>query len=134
METPSRDLLLTGCRLLLVEDNRDVAEMTAIALEAFGADVRCAFSGSEALAEAGREAVDVAVLDLGLPDIRGPELARELRARRAAARIIALTGFDEPASVADSFDAFLQKPISAGALARAIAEAAGRPPQPGAGT
>ncbi len=130
---PSSDARLAGMRLLLVEDNRDVAEMTAFALETYGAEVLCAFDGAQALAHVEAGPVDCAVLDLGLPDMRGVELAERLRAGNAAGRIVALSGFESADDDADQqpFDVYLQKPVSASALVDAVtaanSDAAGDP-------
>jgi signal transduction histidine kinase/ActR/RegA family two-component response regulator len=126
-------------RILLVDDNRDAAETTASLLTGLGHTVRVAHDGAAALATAARFVPDVAILDIGLPDMDGYTLAAALRARvdadargRAdtgaqarALRLIALTGYGQKADVqragAAGFDVHLTKPASLADLQRALA-------------
>jgi CheY-like chemotaxis protein len=84
-----------GLQVLLVEDHEDTANTTAQLLRMKGHEVRVASSGTRAL-EVARESVpEVVVLDIGLPDIDGYELARILRDGPPRARkplVIAVTG------------------------------------------
>jgi CheY-like chemotaxis protein len=85
-------------RVLFVEDD-DVAREGYIAfLSRCGYDLTAATTGHEALTLASGSVPDVIVLDLGLPDIDGWEVARRLKAndRTSAVPIIALTGSDLP--------------------------------------
>jgi signal transduction histidine kinase/ActR/RegA family two-component response regulator len=113
-------------RVLVVEDNPDVAATTAEALDLFGYAVRV-----EADADAGLRAClesppDVALLDIGLPGRNGHDLAREIRARlpRAAIKLIAVTGYGQPEdrarSVEAGFDAHLVKPVELDELRETI--------------
>ena len=70
-------------RLLLVEDEPAIADTVAYALRGDGHEVVHALLGREALALAAREAFDLAILDVGLPDIDGFALCRDLRRDRA---------------------------------------------------
>ena len=72
-------------RILLVEDEAAIADAVAYALRAEGMEVVHCLTGGEALREARRTDTgpfDLAVLDVGLPDIGGFALCRELRASR----------------------------------------------------
>jgi len=86
-----------GLRLLVVDDNVDAAEMLATLLEMNGYTVSVEFDGASGLATALREQPAVALLDIGLPDIDGHELARRLRAQPATADmvLVALTGYGQ---------------------------------------
>ncbi|WP_036166898.1 ATP-binding protein [Massilia sp. 9096] len=135
-------------RILLVDDNRDAAETTASLLASLGHSVRIAHDGAAALALAGDLAPDVAILDIGLPDMDGYALAAALRARTrmgvgvdadAAAqarglRLVALTGYGQKEDVqrarAAGFDLHLTKPASVDDLQRALASAASTEPAP----
>ncbi len=114
-------------RVLVVEDNDDVREMLTLALRLGGVDVRGAASSAAALAIVDEWDPTVAVLDIGLPDIDGFELARRLRAREQSRDIylIALTGYggDSYASEARAagFDAFFVKPVGVDALLDTVA-------------
>lgn len=105
------------CRVLVVDDYRDAARMLAQMLELFGHQTRTAHDGAEALAVAAEFRPRVVLLDLGLPDLDGREVARRLR-REAAARgqplsLIAQTGRslrDLPEGAVE-FDHYLVKPL-----------------------
>jgi DNA-binding response OmpR family regulator len=66
--------------VLLVEDERKLRELVRSYLERAGLTVLSTESGAEAISLAGRVAPDIVVLDLGLPDVPGETVARELRA------------------------------------------------------
>ena len=108
---------LAPARILVVDDNADAAEMLLMALETFGCEVRAAHSASAALAMAQEFAPEVALLDIGLPDLNGYELARRLRATEAGRhmRLIAATGWGQEKDRQRAFDAgfdhHLTKPI-----------------------
>ncbi len=102
--------------LLIVEDEPEIARLIAAALREFGFEVAVAGSGSEALRLAAQAAPELAIIDLGLPDVDGLDLLRELQQRHPCAVII-LTG---RASVADRVlglelgaDDYLVKPFDA---------------------
>ena len=83
------------CRVLVVDDSADGAAMLADSLESMGHDVRVAHDGRAALDAAAVFHPDVAVLDIGLPEMSGYELAahlRELPGGRAI-RFVAATGY-----------------------------------------
>jgi CheY-like chemotaxis protein len=85
-------------RVLVVDDYPDAAESACMLLGLLGHDCRAATCGVDALAEAARFEPDIAILDIGLPDLSGFELARELR-NRAAGRplyLAAVTGWGQP--------------------------------------
>jgi signal transduction histidine kinase/BarA-like signal transduction histidine kinase len=87
----------SGLRVLVVDDNVDAAEMLATLLEMNGYAVSVEFDGASALATALRERPAVALLDIGLPDMDGMELARRLRAQPQTtdAVLVALTGYGQ---------------------------------------
>ena len=66
-------------RILIVDDEPNIIATVAALLRARGYDVVSAGTGREALAAVGREALDLVVLDLGLPDIEGVEVCRQVR-------------------------------------------------------
>jgi len=104
-------------RILVVDDNADAAEMLLMALELFGCEVRTAHSATAALAVARDFAPEVALLDIGLPDLNGYELARRLRETEVGRRmrLIAATGWGQEKDRQRAFDAgfdhHLTKPI-----------------------
>ncbi len=115
-------------RVLLVDDNEDAAVTSAALLEGIGHQVRVAHSAAEALALGRQYAHDVAILDIGLPDMDGYALAAALRRDVAPMRLIALTGYgqrsDRERAARAGFDVHLTKPASADDLRRATMPAA----------
>jgi CheY-like chemotaxis protein len=114
-------------RLLLVDDNADALLMLASLLELEGYEVHTASDGRGALDAAERLQPDVVLLDIGLPDINGYEVARLLRAQPALRDIllVAVTGYGQAAdrrrSAAAGFDHHLVKPINFNELSPLLA-------------
>ncbi|MDB5893795.1 MAG: response regulator [Rhodoferax sp.] len=108
--------------ILVVDDNTDAAQMLALLVELLGHNVIVEQSSTKALARALQERPDVCLLDIGLPEMDGLELARHLRAEPALARtkLVAVTGYgrlnDREESYAAGFDHHFVKPISAAVL------------------
>src|SRR5688572_8078488 len=78
-ETPITAASPAGRRILLVDDNRDAADSLALLLGLEGHDVRVAYAGRPAIEVAHEFRPEIAVLDLGLPDLSGYDVARLLR-------------------------------------------------------
>jgi signal transduction histidine kinase len=118
-----------SCRILIVEDQPDAAEMLALLLTADSHEVHLAHDGHSALVEAARCHPDVMLIDIGLPGMSGYDLAERIRSDRALARVclIALTGYDRPQdrsrALSSGFDHHLVKPVDVDALTRLIAGA-----------
>jgi signal transduction histidine kinase/CheY-like chemotaxis protein len=114
-----------GC-VMVVDDNLDALEMVIEALKEGGIEAFGAASAREALDLALQIHPDIAVLDIGLPDMNGFELARALRSLPGGAllRLVALTGYgreqDKGAARAAGFDAFFAKPADIPALLDAL--------------
>ena len=110
-------------RILVVDDNEDAAQMLALYLETMGHQVLIEHSSRGALARARLEKPEVYILDIGLPDMDGNELARRLRAEQdtAHAFLIAVTGYgqehDRRKAMAAGFDQHLVKPVDVSKLA-----------------
>jgi PAS domain S-box-containing protein len=109
-------------KILVVDDNPDVAESLVMLLRMEGHEVKVAHSATEALAIARASQPQVVLLDLGLPDVTGLELAPQLREVPGLehATLIAVTGYgqdqDKEASRAAGFDHHLTKPVAPGTL------------------
>jgi CheY-like chemotaxis protein/two-component sensor histidine kinase len=112
--------------ILIVDDNADAADTLSMYLSTVGHRLRVAYEGHAALALSAQAAPDVLLLDIGLPDIDGYELAQRLRAQpqTAHATLIALTGYgqhsDRERSNAAGFDHHLTKPVDVPALLRLL--------------
>ena len=121
-----------GLRVLVVDDNRDAADLLATALRHVGDEVVVAYDGHAALEARATFEPEVALLDIGLPGMDGYELARRLRASAppSGLQIIALSGYaearDRERSKAAGFDEHLVKPINLQVLREMLASA--RPP------
>ena len=117
---PARPAPARALSILVVEDNDDAREALRVVLEQRGQRVRLARDGHEAIAQAGAQLPEVALIDIGLPDMDGYEVARTIRALPGGAgiRLIALTGFSArpERSAAAGFDAHLVKPVAPDAL------------------
>jgi DNA-binding response OmpR family regulator len=113
-------------RVLFVEDDRDTLDGYAAYLTHHGYEVLPAATGLEALKLAALLGPDVVVLDLGLPDIDGWEVARQLKAapNTKSVPIIALTGADLPhervSAMRAGCDRHLAKPCDPADLLDAI--------------
>jgi signal transduction histidine kinase len=116
----------SACTILIVEDNADARDMLRQVLAMQGHDVREAADGAEGVALAAQVKPDVAIIDIGLPDIDGYEVARRVRSQASRPiALIALTGYGQPADQrrarAAGFDLHLVKPITVERLDQAIA-------------
>jgi signal transduction histidine kinase/ActR/RegA family two-component response regulator len=122
-------------RVLVVDDNEDAAAGTAALLRQMGHTVEVAHSAAQALAAARLHAPEVAILDIGLPDMDGYALAAGLRSQAggAAMRLVALTGYGQQTDIERAsragFDLHLTKPASFDALLAALQAAPRADPQ-----
>ncbi|HXH84195.1 MAG TPA: response regulator [Candidatus Tectomicrobia bacterium] len=90
-------MALDGLRILLVEDAPDIREVFTVLLRVEGADVVATGSGREAADLVNRQDFDVVLSDLGLPDLPGDALIRQIRSSaRARVRVVVVTGYGEP--------------------------------------
>lgn len=118
-------------RVLVVEDNRDTAEMMNLMLTEWGQEVRLAHDGPSALEIAGEFRPDVVLLDIGLPKLHGYEVARRLRQEPWGRDImvIAVTGWGaerDRHSEASAIDHRLLKPIDPAVLRDLLAQSGAR--------
>jgi signal transduction histidine kinase/CheY-like chemotaxis protein len=113
---------LRKLRVLVVDDNVDAAQTLQLLLEAAGHQVSVAHSALAALEIAQATSPELCLLDIGLPDISGYDLARGLRAlpHTAHATLVAVTGYGrrEDREQADTagFDHYFVKPVDVDAL------------------
>jgi PAS domain S-box-containing protein len=107
----------TRYRVLVVDDNRDAADSLAMLLEMKGYGISVGYNGEDALRLARRSVTDAMILDIGMPDMTGYEVARRIRAERWGSNIylIAVTGWgqkeDKARAIASGFDYHLTKPV-----------------------
>ncbi|NIA56711.1 response regulator [Massilia sp. TW-1] len=114
--------------VLVVDDNDDGREMLAMALDAHGNLVYQAAGGASGIDIANSCRPDVAIVDIGLPDIDGYEVARRLRQSPATrgVRLVALTGYglakDQARAMEAGFDIHLVKPVDIDKLVSLLGE------------
>jgi signal transduction histidine kinase/CheY-like chemotaxis protein len=115
-----------SARVLVVDDNVDAANSLAQLLELEGHATEAVYGGREALRRAPTFAPDIVLLDIGLPEVDGYEVARRLRADGSTALLVALTGYGQAEDVRRAhragFDAHVTKPIAFAELARLLRE------------
>jgi two-component system CheB/CheR fusion protein len=105
-------------RVLVVEDNQDIRESSCELLAMAGFEVSAAATGFEALEKAPAFRPTAVLLDVGLPDLSGYDVARRLREKPqfASTLLIAVTGYDTPEahalSAAAGFDHHMSKPVN----------------------
>jgi signal transduction histidine kinase/CheY-like chemotaxis protein len=121
-----------GVRVLIVDDNLDVAELLSEALHMEGFETATAHDGQSAIARWREFLPHAGVLDVGLPDMDGYELARRLRDEHGTTpTLIAATGYGQPSdrqrASAAGFDCHLVKPVSVQDLVRALAGRGSKP-------
>jgi CheY-like chemotaxis protein len=122
-------------RLLIVEDNHELASLIVSAAQGRGHEARAAYTGEAALEALGPGSKwDAALVDLLLPDIRGSEVLAALRAHGIAT--IAVSGvykgdrFAQEATQVHGARAFFAKPFELNTVLDALEQAAGAPPAP----
>ena len=117
-------------RILVADDNPDAAESLAMTLRLMGHEVEVAHDGRQALAIAGIYHPELALLDIGMPELNGYELARQIRAESwgASLTLVAVTGWgqeeDRRRALEAGFDEHLTKPVDPARLTTLIESAA----------
>ena len=103
---------------MLIEDNRDFAEILSSMFEFLGNEVSIALNGTDGIEKAKKHIPDVIFCDIGLPGINGYEVVRKIREDDELKNIyvVALTGyagnFDAELAEKSGFDKHLAKPVS----------------------
>lgn len=118
---------LSGCRILVVDDNQDSAGILGMFLRRKGNDIRTAHDGLEAVEVAEAFHPEFVLLDIGLPKMNGYEVARRIRQQAWGGEVIlvALTGWgqdeDRHRSQEAGFNFHLVKPVALAALEELLA-------------
>ena len=116
------------CRILVVDDNLDAARSMELLLRTAGHEVSVAHTGPAALEAVVAQHPDVLLLDIGLPEMDGYEVARRIRERPSGRDIllIALTGWGQPEdrqrAVDAGFDHHLTKPVDHAVLRKLLTD------------
>jgi len=108
-------------RVLVVDDNADAADTLALLLTQVGCDVRAVYAGEAAVHEAEAFRPDIVFLDLGLPDVDGPQVCQRIRAQPWGSHmtLVALTGWGSQTHLV-GFDAHLVKPADPAAVVQQV--------------
>ncbi len=118
-------------KVLITDDNRDSADSLGLLLQSEGCNVVVTYFGAETMALAHLEKPDVVILDIGLPDVSGYDLARAVRAEPWGEKVLllAMTGWGQAEDIARTkaagFDRHFTKPIDFDVLLRSLREHAG---------
>ncbi len=124
-----REALVDGSRILVVDDNVDAAVSLSAVLTGLGHTVQTAYDAASAIAVLNTFRPQIALLDVGLPDMDGYELARRLRAssdaRSEVTHLVAVTGYglesDRRRSSEAGFDEHLVKPVDLAEVEKLLA-------------
>jgi len=127
--TSNHDTIGSPLRILVADDNGDAAKSLAILLEACGHQTWIAHDGKEALQLAGQCQPHMAFLDIGLPEMDGYALVKQLRESNCRDTIcVAITGYgqttDRERAIAAGFNEHLVKPVEFDILEKFIKQAA----------
>ena len=115
-------------RILIVDDNRDIAITLSMLLQQLGHQTRTAFDGGQAIATARSFSPQVVLLDIGLPKLNGYEVCRWIRAQEGLSKVvvIAQTGWGQEESRRKTceagFDYHLVKPLDPKALLEILSD------------
>lgn len=119
-------------RLLLVEDEKKVADFIARGLRAESFAVDVAYDGAAGWAKASNTEYDLIILDLMLPGMTGSELLKRLRAQKSKAAVLVLTARDATRDKVENFEAgaddYLTKPFAFAELLVRVRALLRRPP------
>lgn len=121
-----RATALSGCRILVVDDNKDSADSLELLLQLKGNDMRTAYDGLEAVEAAAAFLPELILLDIGLPKLNGYEVARRIRQEPWGHDmiIVALTGWghddDRRRSEAAGINFHVVKPVELAALEKLL--------------
>jgi signal transduction histidine kinase/ActR/RegA family two-component response regulator len=114
-------------KVVLVEDNHDLLDMTTELLEVAGCEVGAASDGAVGLELLLATAPDVAFIDIGLPTLDGYAIARQARERGVTSFLVAMTGYGQPddreRALAAGFDRHMTKPVTSEALKASLRDA-----------
>ncbi len=118
-------------RVLIVEDHVDAAESLTGLLELLGHEVRVEGNGADALDTLSSNDFEAVLIDIGLPDMDGYEVARRIRMLPGSRKklLVALTGYGQPEdqrrALSAGFDQHLVKPVNVERLQHILTESAG---------
>ena len=121
-----------GRRVVVIDDNHDAADTTAMVIEALGGECRVAYDGISGVREVLAHRPEIVLLDIGMPGLDGYETCSRIRRELGSGVfVVALTGFgreqDRDKALQFGFDAHLTKPADPKELARFLSDLPGDP-------
>lgn len=129
-KAPVHPEVSSAFKVLVVDDNQEAAQGLGKLLTLRGHDVTLAYGGTDALSAAKREEPNIILLDIGLPDMDGYEVARSLREDDTDSALIALTGYgqeeDKQRAKNAGFDYHLTKPVGLAEIEAVFARIEGK--------
>jgi PAS domain S-box-containing protein len=125
--TPAPEMPEVTRRIVVIDDNVDSADVTAMFVEALGAETRVAYDGETGLDLVLEFQPEFVLLDIGMPGMDGYETCRRIRAQLGSrVSVVAMTGWGQERDKADAraagFDAHLTKPVDPAMLKRLLSE------------
>ena len=113
------------CRVMVIDDNRDAANVMAMLIEELGGDCRTAYDGDSGVRDVLTYQPDLVLLDIGMPGLDGFETCKRIRRELGnGVVVVAVTGFgqqqDKDRATRDGFDAHLTKPADPAALEKLL--------------
>jgi CheY-like chemotaxis protein len=120
---------MMGANLLLVDDNDDVREITALLLRDGGYNVIEVSSGNAALATLDADpSIDLMIVDFAMPGMSGIELLEKARTKHPRIRAVFITGYVDDTWLKGKFaeEIVVKKPFTMDELAPAVLKALGR--------
>ncbi|MEE4314757.1 MAG: response regulator [Desulfofustis sp.] len=124
MQAVHPDIAGTPANILVMEDEKIVAQGLEMVLAEEGYDVELAYTGADALKSMSAKSVDLLIADLRLPDIDGMEVIKTVKARKPTTEVIVITGYSSVTSAVDAmklgvFD-YLAKPFTESEIKEAV--------------
>jgi CheY-like chemotaxis protein len=114
---------MAGKHVLVVDDESRVRDLLQSLLRRLGHTSQAVAGGGEALGHIEKGSFDLFLVDFNMPEMKGDELAREIKKRKPGAPVILITG-TEPARAFPEFDRLLLKPFSLSQLSDTISSVA----------
>ena len=114
---------MAGKHVLVVDDESSVRDLLQGLLRRLGYTSQAAAGGGEALGHIEKGSFDLFLVDFNMPEMKGDELAREIKKRKPGAAVILITG-TEPSRAFPEFDRLLLKPFSLSQLSDTISSVA----------
>lgn len=109
------DALDDRAKILVVDDEPTICNMMSVFLKQLGYEVRTVNSGEEAIALFGEDPPDMVLLDISMPGMRGIDVLRRIKSKKADCGIIMLSAYGDDQTIQEALDmgayCYIQKPM-----------------------